>query len=107
MGWAGLDQRHAALLALGGLSHTAARWPAARCLPPLPAHPLKPPSCRCPPAPQVNMLAREYCDGCKPKRLKPVVLSHPMLPGLLEVGARRGSGAVDRLRGGDCCCCPA
>lgn len=33
---------------------------------------------------KVNMLAREYCDDCKPKRLKPVILSHHMLPGLLE-----------------------
>lgn len=33
---------------------------------------------------QVNMLAREYCDDCKPKRLKPVILSHAMMPGLLE-----------------------
>lgn len=33
---------------------------------------------------KVNMLAREYCDDCKPKRLKPIVLSHPMLPGLLQ-----------------------
>ena len=35
---------------------------------------------------KVNMLAREYCDVCKPKRkLKPIILSHPMLPGLKEV----------------------
>ena len=35
---------------------------------------------------KVNMLAREYCDECVPKRkLKPVVLSHPMMPGLLQV----------------------
>ncbi|KAI7840944.1 hypothetical protein COHA_005374 [Chlorella ohadii] len=33
---------------------------------------------------KVNMLAREFCDDCKPKRLKPVILSHPMMPGLLE-----------------------
>ncbi|KAI3426357.1 hypothetical protein D9Q98_008729 [Chlorella vulgaris] len=33
---------------------------------------------------KVNMLAREYCDDCRPKRLKPVILSHAMLPGLLE-----------------------
>ncbi|KAL4448296.1 hypothetical protein ABPG75_005515 [Micractinium tetrahymenae] len=33
---------------------------------------------------KVNMLAREYCDDCKPKRLKPVILSHAMMPGLLE-----------------------
>lgn len=33
---------------------------------------------------KVNVLAREYCDDCKPKRLKPVILSHPMMPGLLQ-----------------------
>ena len=33
---------------------------------------------------KVNVLAREYCDDCKPKRRKPVILSHPMLPGLLQ-----------------------
>lgn len=34
---------------------------------------------------KVNMLAREYCDVCVPKRkLKPVILSHPMMPGLLQ-----------------------
>lgn len=34
---------------------------------------------------KVNMLAREYCDDCRPKRkLKPIVLSHEMLPGLLQ-----------------------
>ena len=33
---------------------------------------------------KVNMLAREYADQCKPKRRKPVILSHPMLPGLLQ-----------------------
>ena len=33
---------------------------------------------------KVNVLAREYCDDCKPKRLKPIILSHPMLPGLLQ-----------------------
>lgn len=34
---------------------------------------------------KVNMLAREYCDLCKPKRkLKPIILSHPMMPGLKE-----------------------
>ncbi|CDJ63720.1 tyrosyl-tRNA synthetase, putative [Eimeria necatrix] len=32
---------------------------------------------------KVNMLAREYCDEVKRKH-KPVILSHPMLPGLLE-----------------------
>ena len=36
------------------------------------------------------MLAREFCDDCKPKRLKPVILSHPMMPGLLEVGGSTG-----------------
>ena len=35
---------------------------------------------------KVNMLAREYCDDCRPKRkLKPIILSHEMLPGLLQV----------------------
>lgn len=34
---------------------------------------------------KVNMLAREYCDA-KKRRFKPVILSHPMMPGLLEVG---------------------
>ena len=29
------------------------------------------------------MLAREYCDDVK-RKLKPVVLSHAMMPGLLE-----------------------
>ncbi|KAK9830418.1 hypothetical protein WJX72_011652 [[Myrmecia] bisecta] len=33
---------------------------------------------------KVNMLAREYCDDCKPKRRKPIILSHQMMPGLLE-----------------------
>ena len=33
---------------------------------------------------KVNMLAREYCDKIK-RKLKPVILSHEMLPGLLEV----------------------
>ena len=34
---------------------------------------------------KVNMLAREYCDVCKPKRKnKPVILSHHMLSGLLQ-----------------------
>lgn len=33
---------------------------------------------------KVNMLAREYADDCKPKRLKPIILSHPMMPGLLQ-----------------------
>ncbi|KEP61071.1 UNVERIFIED_CONTAM: tRNA synthetases class I family protein [Hammondia hammondi] len=32
---------------------------------------------------KVNMLAREYCDEIK-RKLKPVILSHQMLPGLLE-----------------------
>lgn len=32
------------------------------------------------------MLAREYCDSAQPKiRFKPVILSHPMMPGLLQV----------------------
>lgn len=33
---------------------------------------------------KVNVLAREYADDCKPKRLKPIILSHPMMPGLLQ-----------------------
>lgn len=32
---------------------------------------------------KVNVLAREYADQCKPKRRKPIILSHPMMPGLL------------------------
>ncbi|KAK9807376.1 hypothetical protein WJX73_009080 [Symbiochloris irregularis] len=32
---------------------------------------------------KVNMLAREYCDEVK-RKLKPVILSHPMLPGLQQ-----------------------
>jgi hypothetical protein len=32
---------------------------------------------------KVNMLAREYCDQIK-RKLKPVILSHRMMPGLLE-----------------------
>ncbi|PHJ24751.1 trna synthetases class i family protein [Cystoisospora suis] len=32
---------------------------------------------------KVNMLAREYCDEIK-RKLKPIILSHQMLPGLLE-----------------------
>ena len=36
---------------------------------------------------KVNMLAREYCDKIK-RKLKPVILSHEMLPGLLEVQPR-------------------
>ena len=40
---------------------------------------------------KVNMLAREYCDDCRPKRkLKPIILSHEMLPGLLQVSTSRG-----------------
>lgn len=38
---------------------------------------------------KVNMLAREYAETLRPKRFKPVILSHRMLPGLLEVCARR------------------
>lgn len=35
---------------------------------------------------KVNVLAREYCDSTRPKRkLKPIILSHPMMPGLLVV----------------------
>ena len=32
---------------------------------------------------KVNMLAREYCDDIK-RKLKPVILSHAMLPGLKQ-----------------------
>ena len=32
---------------------------------------------------KVNMLAREYCDLTK-RKLKPIIVSHPMLPGLKE-----------------------
>ena len=32
---------------------------------------------------KVNVLAREYCDAIK-RKLKPIILSHAMLPGLLE-----------------------
>ena len=42
---------------------------------------------------KVNVLAREYCDATRPKRkLKPIILSHPMMPGLLVV--RPASGAL-------------
>jgi len=30
------------------------------------------------------MLAREYCDDIK-RKMKPIILSHRMMPGLLEV----------------------
>lgn len=33
---------------------------------------------------KVNVLAREYCDEIK-RKLKPVILSHQMMPGLLQV----------------------
>lgn len=33
---------------------------------------------------KVNVLAREYCDMIK-RKLKPVIISHAMLPGLQEV----------------------
>ena len=33
---------------------------------------------------KVNVLAREYADDCRPKRRKPIILSHPMMPGLLQ-----------------------
>ncbi|KDD75145.1 class I (W and Y) tRNA synthetase [Helicosporidium sp. ATCC 50920] len=33
---------------------------------------------------KVNVLAREYAEAARPKRQKPVVLSHPMMPGLLQ-----------------------
>lgn len=34
---------------------------------------------------KVNVLAREYADDARPKRIKPVILSHHMMPGLLQV----------------------
>lgn len=37
---------------------------------------------------KVNVLAREYADDARPKRIKPVILSHPMMPGLLQVTLR-------------------
>jgi hypothetical protein len=43
---------------------------------------------------KVNVLAREYCDKIK-RKLKPVILSHEMLPGLLEV---HGCHFVDLMR---------
>ncbi|KAK2078212.1 hypothetical protein QBZ16_004080 [Prototheca wickerhamii] len=33
---------------------------------------------------KVNVLAREYADDARPKRIKPVILSHHMMPGLLQ-----------------------
>ena len=47
---------------------------------------------------KVNVLAREYCDKIK-RKLKPVILSHEMLPGLLEVGhpLQGSSGACMQL----------
>jgi hypothetical protein len=44
---------------------------------------------------KVNMLAREYCDDIK-RKMKPIILSHRMMPGLLEVG---GWGLL--LKGGE------
>lgn len=41
---------------------------------------------------KVNMLAREYCDDIK-RKWKPVILSHRMMPGLLEVGCARDTCA--------------
>ena len=40
---------------------------------------------------KVNVLAREYADDARPKRIKPVILSHHMMPGLLQV---MGAGVV-------------
>ncbi len=38
---------------------------------------------------KVNMLAREYCDQVKPKiKNKPIILSHPMMPGLKQGQAK-------------------
>jgi hypothetical protein len=39
------------------------------------------------------MLAREYCDATK-RRFKPVILSHRMMPGLLEVGQAHPPSSV-------------
>ena len=51
---------------------------------------------------KVNVLAREYCDQCKPKRkLKPVILSHEMMPGLLQVRLPVSSVSAALL----CCFC--
>jgi hypothetical protein len=49
---------------------------------------------------KVNMLAREYCDDIK-RKLKPIILSHRMMPGLLEVRANRYNNAWNLLF---CCC---
>jgi tyrosyl-tRNA synthetase len=49
---------------------------------------------------KVNMLAREYCNDIK-RKLKPVILSHRMMPGLLEVRrlhAAATAAAVARSR---------
>eukprot|EP01066_Platyproteum_vivax_P019108 Platyproteum_vivax@DN7625_c1_g4_i1.p1 len=43
---------------------------------------------------KVNVLAREYCDQIK-KKFKPVVLSHGMLPGLLEGQAKMSKSDPD------------
>ena len=45
---------------------------------------------------KVNMLAREYCDDIK-RKLKPVILSHAMLPGLKQArpDSCAGAAAVD------------
>ncbi len=52
--------------------------------------------------PQVNMLAREYCDMTKPKiKFKPVILSHHMLAGLKEGQAKMSKsdpGTHSRMR---------
>ena len=44
---------------------------------------------------KVNMLAREYCAATK-RKFKPVILSHGMLPGLLQVrhAAETAAGGV-------------
>lgn len=60
----------------------------------------------------MNVLAREYADEARPKRIKPVILSHPMMPGLLQVWKearcwRRGKGCyccvLLERRAGLCC----
>lgn len=45
---------------------------------------------------KVNVLAREYADDARPKRIKPVILSHHMMPGLLQVIGTPGWSACGR-----------
>ena len=62
---------------------------------------------------KVNMLAREYCDDIK-RKLKPVILSHAMLPGLKQVwlctcspGCYQSLRWAGRLQTGCAGSCPA